>query len=914
MDSINSLTAELYFWGHFDILQNAAENYAKKGKVDYQSILEEQVEHHLRSSLRQLPLHQSLKEAVKEWFDTSNFVLKDSPDWKSWGFPEEKEIKKGKKEYLLPVMHLCKLAVDAFDITSDGRLCRPYEDDIDRFTRFGCVPPTLLGATRYAMKKGLRWDAKNITITSEAATQEFQVLIQRGLADAHVHLTGATTFADLLYVAIRGIKPPRSLNGGDFIENGTTHGEHDFPFHHLAVRPLLLACKAMMAAILSHARKPNKTFKEFLDETIKEGDKDENNEERKTIDTTLSRRFWKLAYFAAKSGGNFTWQFDSSVADILKKAGNYKQFFKQGASFEKHWFTIVRHVLESQNDKELCYHFTQLTRCICCLYRPMFHREGFYEFDRLFEYLDILTDAAGNPAGRQPRRIVQADPLKRIGYDSMQKHCKYLRKLQLRTTIRATRKRLPRRRPRKNGREPLLTRRRLEVELQNHLATYKKYIEEQSVNCHFCGQELKDKCPHCGKVLSAGKVMMITFPIHFVRGDQKERGDESRQRKTLFFRLLWHRMELLASLLLKNPALRYFFGRIDVANNEDLKPNWIFALVFQELESRLKKMTALNSGMAIPRMRYNCHAGEHFTSSIQGLRRIWEPVEFFPHLDAIGHAFALGVTNRFPSEMPANELLDDLVWLLLHRDHIHNIPLEIIERIGIEIADKIYGTKCDKKDKPIDEILFRDLKDAYHWRFDREKVAKYIGVLSHHRKTGEFRYKPYFNLPKDENKKFPKAAKILQKYFSKKEVARPYKLSPELRETLEKCYPFLRNFVMQKIVQKNIIVEVCPASNFRIGSLARLEDHPLFAMCPPDQNGGISTVFGTDDPAMFQTSIDDEYLFVKEAMDKKYPDLPQEKQLEYLETIRCRSMELCCDELPDDIPAILRIIDKAGVK
>ena len=83
-------------------------------------------------------------------------------------------------------------------------------------------------------------------------------------------------------------------------------------------------------------------------------------------------------------------------------------------------------------------------------------------------------------------------------------------------------------------------------------------------------------------------------------------------------------------------------------------------------------------------------------------------------------------------------------------------------------------------------------------------------------------------------------------------------------------------------------------------------------MCPPnEQNGGISVAFGSDDPAMFQTSIDDEYLFVKEAMDKKYPELPQEKQLEYLETIRRRSMELCCDDLPDDPVVILELIEKA---
>ena len=910
MDIYNSLTAELYFWGHFDVLQDAAEQYAQKGNVNYQTILNEKVEHHLRTALRQLPLHQSLKDAVYQWFYTvepfsekipspeKEPSSKKCPDWDSWNFPNEKERKT--QEYLLPVLHLCKLAVDAFEVASDGRLCRPDEEDIVHFTRFGCVPPSLLGATRYAMKKNLQWDGRNFAVSSYAATQEFQVLIQRGLADAHVHLSGAACFTDLLYAAIRGIAPPRSSHRGDYLENGVTHEPHDFPFHHLALRPLLLACKTMLAALLYHAGNPHEYFKNFLGDDV------------------LSRRFWKFMYLAAKEpGSSFAMRFDMAVDNILKKVGNHTRFFNKNIPLEKNWFTIVRHVLESQDDKELCYHFIQLTRCICCLYRPMFHREGFYEFDLLFRYIDLFEDAAGHPDGRPPRRYTKDVPWYRIGYDSMQNHCENLQRLQLRTTVRVTKKRSPRRRPKPNAKKILIREGKLEVELQNHLATYDKYIEEQiKLKCCFCEKKIninerqQIKCPHCGKTLPKNKPMMITFPIHFVR---KEQGHKSIQRKDFDFKLPWYRIELLAAILLKKPALRFFFGRIDVANNEDLKPNWIFALMFQELEDRLRKITRLNSEMTIPRMRYNCHAGEHFTSSIQGLRRIWEAVHFFPHLDGIGHAFALGIPGRFPAEMPADELLDDLVWLQIHREHVRNIPLERLERIGERIAEDIYGTPFAKNDA-IPEILFRDMKDAYLWRFDREKIAKYIGVLTHDKTTGEYHYNQYFKLPKDENDKpLPKASEMMQKHFMQKKVGQSCKLSKELREILEQCYPFLRDFVKQEIINKNIVVEVCPASNFRIGNLTKIEDHPLFAMCSPD-TGGVSTVFGTDNPAMFQTSIDEEYLFIKEAMDKKYPDLPLEKRLEYLETIRRRSMDLCCDDLPDNWLEILNLIEKAGVK
>jgi len=657
MDTLNSLTAELYFWGHFDVFQDAAEQFAERGIVDYQKILDEKVEHHLRATLRQLPLHQSLGEAIKEWFSTAEFFSRKCPDWESWGFPSEKELEIEKtlkeKEYLLPVMHLCKLAIDAFDVASDGRLCRFDEEDMILFKRFGCIPPNLLGATRYAMKPGLIWDGKNVVATSQAAAQEFQVLIQRGLADAHVHLSGAACFSDLLNTAIRGIAPPRPSFGGefDFLENGNTHGSHDFPFHYLAVRPLLLACKAMLALLLFHAGKPQERFEKLLD------------------DSMLSRQFWNLAYLAAKEiaekkrGGNSAMRFYMVVDNVLKRVGNYKRFFDRSITFEKNWFTIVRHVLESQKDRVLCYHFSQLTRCISCLYRPMFHREGFYEFDHLFRYLDLLTDASGNPDGRPPRRVPKDVPLERVGYDSMQNQCKNLRRLQLRMTVRAERKRPSRRPQRKTARKPLVTKKRMEVELLNHLVTYRKYIEEQKkLKCWFCEKKIKegewkDKCPHCGKKQAKNEPMTITFPIHFIR---REMGDGKKHREEFQFKFIWHRLELLASLFQDKPALRYFFGRIDVANNEDLKPNWIFALVFQEIEDRLKKIPVLSGDIDIPRMRYNCHAGEHFTSSIQGLRRIWEPVRYFPRLDGIGHAFALGIPGRMPTEMPADELIDDL--------------------------------------------------------------------------------------------------------------------------------------------------------------------------------------------------------------------------------------------------------------
>ncbi|HYL86479.1 MAG TPA: adenosine deaminase [Candidatus Angelobacter sp.] len=69
--------------------------------------------------------------------------------------------------------------------------------------------------------------------------------------------------------------------------------------------------------------------------------------------------------------------------------------------------------------------------------------------------------------------------------------------------------------------------------------------------------------------------------------------------------------------------------------------------------------------------------------------------------------------------------------------------------------------------------------------------------------------------------------------------------------------------LMDLLAEKKIPLEICPGSNLRTGALARqvcrnnakIEDHPL----PSLLRHGIPVVLSTDDPAMFQTTLHDEY-------------------------------------------------------
>jgi aminodeoxyfutalosine deaminase len=74
--------------------------------------------------------------------------------------------------------------------------------------------------------------------------------------------------------------------------------------------------------------------------------------------------------------------------------------------------------------------------------------------------------------------------------------------------------------------------------------------------------------------------------------------------------------------------------------------------------------------------------------------------------------------------------------------------------------------------------------------------------------------------------------------------------------------------LMNILAARKVVLEVCPVSNLRTGALAKqleneavsLQHHPL----PQLIRHGIPVVLSTDDPAMFHTSLGEEYFHAKE--------------------------------------------------
>ena len=61
--------------------------------------------------------------------------------------------------------------------------------------------------------------------------------------------------------------------------------------------------------------------------------------------------------------------------------------------------------------------------------------------------------------------------------------------------------------------------------------------------------------------------------------------------------------------------------------------------------------------------------------------------------------------------------------------------------------------------------------------------------------------------------------------------------------------------VVRELAERRIVLDVCPTSNLRTGSVPSLAEHPL----PRLIDAGVLCSLGTDDPAMFDTDLDREH-------------------------------------------------------
>lgn len=296
-----------------------------------------------------------------------------------------------------------------------------------------------------------------------------------------------------------------------------------------------------------------------------------------------------------------------------------------------------------------------------------------------------------------------------------------------------------------------------------------------------------------------------------------------------------------------------------------------------------------------PKLSATYHVGEDFLDLTDGLRAIDEAICFLNlgQGDRLGHAMALGVspqqyyrTKDYSVWLPAQDLLDNLVWLLYRSlEWDVDISSALRERLR-ERAQQLLNVIYPSEVGQANPVTLRNYYEAWQLRGDDPKLywEYQIGdedtryFLPNSLPLWDDSYsRAMLNVQKDEDgvdicarlRTIPLIRRMLIRYhfgFQERQNGEKivrFVITPDFVTTLEK----LQIKMMEKIMVKGIAIECNPSSNHLIGTFDRYEQHPIFRFnhfglrLPKydESSKQLRVSVNTDDLGVFDTSIENEY-------------------------------------------------------
>jgi len=356
---------------------------------------------------------------------------------------------------------------------------------------------------------------------------------------------------------------------------------------------------------------------------------------------------------------------------------------------------------------------------------------------------------------------------------------------------------------------------------------------------------------------------------------------------------------------------------IDAVGKETHTPPEVYAPFFRYLRNapkRLKNNIFLNTHpfKHHKNLLITVHAGEDFNHIVTGMRRVDESIYYFDmqRRDRLGHVLSLGIRPKDWLESVQEVLLykgdyfDDLVWLCHKLKSVSCRELDLSRYINI-YEEKVW--RLFKEIYPMYNEKSPQLSDLYDaWRY-----RKNCPITYYKRKMNITLFDDYSRLVLDEKKPCPKIAELYELYHSNKEVrnnlAEVIKIKKhKIKKEELKVWEALQDKLLNKIAKKGIIIETNPSSNVFISSISGYAYHPIFRFNPPKEkylkkgkkfnkygqrNGRVSITINSDDPAIFVTSLQNEYKTIKNIAKESYNCSDKEAD-DWLKDIRLFGVEI----------------------
>ena len=338
---------------------------------------------------------------------------------------------------------------------------------------------------------------------------------------------------------------------------------------------------------------------------------------------------------------------------------------------------------------------------------------------------------------------------------------------------------------------------------------------------------------------------------------------------------------------------------VDTANYElNVRPE-VFGPSFRLLRKEIKESHSFG---------ITYHAGEDFTTLANGLRAMDEVIEFLDYGsgDRFGHGLALGLNvnayfkkKRYTIVSNVEEYFDDIVWMYhFIRAHIDRFEVkDFISNLSYKEYDILSMLEREfdrvKGNYNFDKLYtLYDFYEAYKLRGDDPEVYLEYGDRWNYDKV-KFCCQTRINWHDSKHQSAannPKARELYIKYhYCDKYKANHFKTFTGEASSIYIDAVKLVQFILRlKIYRMEIGIEGNPTSNRKISFINKYIDLPLLELnssyIKPESKYNLSVSINTDDSAIFQTDLSQEYAYVVAALLREGHDI--ESVYKYIDYIR----------------------------
>lgn len=389
------------------------------------------------------------------------------------------------------------------------------------------------------------------------------------------------------------------------------------------------------------------------------------------------------------------------------------------------------------------------------------------------------------------------------------------------------------------------------------------------------------------------------------------------------------------------------FVALDVAGNETDTPPEVYAPIIRYLcrDVRSHRPTALSilerGALHHKRMRLSVHAGEDFSHIVTGMRRIDETVKFYNYRakDRLGHALALGLSPKIWAQksletfITMEEHLDNLVWLWKRCIELGTVYCDATahaKKYEVEIAyfaDKIYRQSGEKEIPPEDLYVAWELRSncplteskvgksfsAQQSDFIRHAIPDFCDIKDHNYQA-ESLYRRYHTdrVVRKKGQEILPVRYVGSKYVATREYV-------AVTDDELKLFEALQDFLLSRYAEQEIIIEANPSSNVYIADIGSYSEHPIFRWNPPNpellkngeqfnkyglRRGSVKVCINTDDPAIFPTTLQNEFRLIKQVAQDKF-ECCESVAEDWIERIRILGVEIFLENHMD--PVVINI-------